>query len=189
LISSLLVRIGPEIGTATRLVKTPMTLSATFCTRTSLPSGDSSPNNSRTIVWPNRQTLVPLRTSRSVTAVPMLRRRARAWLQARGVDEDVAEAVLLATGEAVSNAVEHAYLPDAEGVVELTMTAGAAEQPTAVHVSVTDGGCWRPAPADWLPRPGAADDPRPRRAGRDQHRVARHVRAHVLALTARLRVS
>ena len=89
-----------------------------------------------------------VRTSRSVTSVPMLRRRARAWLQARGVDEDVAEAVLLATGEAVSNAVEHAYLPDAEGVVELTMTAGAADQPTAVHVSVTDGGCWRPAPAD-----------------------------------------
>jgi anti-sigma regulatory factor (Ser/Thr protein kinase) len=83
---------------------------------------------------------------RSLTSVPTLRRRARAWLRDAGVDEDVAEAVLLAAGEAVSNAVEHAYPPDAEGVVELTMAAGPG--PTGVQVSVVDGGRWRPAPSD-----------------------------------------
>jgi anti-sigma regulatory factor (Ser/Thr protein kinase) len=88
-----------------------------------------------------------VRTPRALTAVPMLRRRARAWLRAAGVDEDVAEAVLLATGEAVSNAVEHAYPPDAEGVVELTMTLGPPDRPTEVQVGVVDGGHWRPTPA------------------------------------------
>ena len=89
-----------------------------------------------------------VRTPRSVTAVPMLRKRARAWLRAVGVDEEVAEAVLLATGEAVSNAVEHAYPPDGEGDVELTMSLGSHDHPGDVQVSVVDGGRWRPAPAD-----------------------------------------
>lgn len=78
----------------------------------------------------------------------MLRRRARAWLAAAGIDGDVADAVLLATGEAVTNAVEHAYPPDAEGVVELTMTLGSHHRPTDVQVSVVDGGRWRPAPTE-----------------------------------------
>jgi two-component sensor histidine kinase len=78
----------------------------------------------------------------------MLRRRARTWLRDAGVDEDVAEAVLLATGEAVSNAVEHAYPPDAEGDVELTMTLGSSDRPTDLEIEVVDGGRWRPAPAD-----------------------------------------
>jgi len=89
-----------------------------------------------------------LRTPRSPTAVPLLRRRARAWLRTAGVGEEVAEAVLLATGEAVSNAVEHAYPPDVEGVVELTMTLGSPSGPTDVSVAVVDGGRWRPAPSD-----------------------------------------
>jgi anti-sigma regulatory factor (Ser/Thr protein kinase) len=89
-----------------------------------------------------------VRVPRSVTAVPMLRRRARTWLRAAGVDEDVAEAALLATGEAVSNAVEHAYPPDAEGDVELTMmTLGSGDRPTDVEIEVVDEGRWRPAPA------------------------------------------
>jgi anti-sigma regulatory factor (Ser/Thr protein kinase) len=89
-----------------------------------------------------------VRTPRALTAVPMLRKRARVWLRAAGVDEDVAEAVLLATGEAVSNAVEHAYPPDSEGDVELTMTLGSPGRPSELAVSVVDGGVWRPAPAD-----------------------------------------
>jgi anti-sigma regulatory factor (Ser/Thr protein kinase) len=89
-----------------------------------------------------------VRTPRSVTAVPMLRKRARAWLRAVGVDGAVAEAVLLATGEAVSNAVEHAYPPDGEGDVELTMSLGSQDHPGDVLVSVVDAGRWRPAPAD-----------------------------------------
>jgi two-component sensor histidine kinase len=87
-----------------------------------------------------------VRAPRSLTSVPMLRRRARAWLRTTDVDEDTAEAVLLATGEAVSNAVEHAYPPDAEGVVDLTMTSGPG--PAGLQVSVVDGGRWRPAPSD-----------------------------------------
>ena len=46
----------------------------------------------------------------------------------------------------MSNAVEHAYPPDAEGVVELTMAVGPG--PTGVQVSVVDEGRWRPAPPD-----------------------------------------
>ena len=65
----------------------------------------------------------------------------------RGSGEELAEAVLLATGEAVSNAVEHAYPPDAEGVVELTMALGWPD-PADVSVAVVDGGRWRPAPPD-----------------------------------------
>jgi serine/threonine-protein kinase RsbW len=89
-----------------------------------------------------------IRTPRALTAVPMLRTRARAWLRAAGVDEDVAEGVLLATGEAVSNAVEHAYPPDSEGDVELTMTLGSPGRPAELAVSVVDGGVWRRVPAD-----------------------------------------
>src|SRR5262245_12981264 len=43
-------------------LRTPTTLNDTFCTRTSLPTGDSPPNSSLTKVWPKRQTLLPLRT-------------------------------------------------------------------------------------------------------------------------------
>ncbi len=76
----------------------------------------------------------------------MLRRRARAWLRDAGIDEEVAEAVLLATGEAVSNAVEHAYPPDGAGDVELTMTLGPG--PSGLRIEVVDAGRWRPAPPD-----------------------------------------
>src|SRR4029434_9819014 len=42
----------------------------TFWTRMSLPTGDSPANNSRTSVWPMRQTLLEFLTSRSVNGSP-----------------------------------------------------------------------------------------------------------------------
>src|SRR5687768_7802706 len=50
--------------------RVPVTLNDTLLIRISLPSGDSAPNISRTIVWPIRQTLLVLRTSRSENISP-----------------------------------------------------------------------------------------------------------------------
>ena len=55
------------------LLSTPTTLNDTFCTRISLPTGDTPPNSSLTTVWPRRQTRLALRTSRSVKDSPSVR--------------------------------------------------------------------------------------------------------------------
>jgi hypothetical protein len=50
--------------------RTPTTFSATFWTRTSLPTADSPWKSSRSIVLPRRQTLLAFRTSRSLKGSP-----------------------------------------------------------------------------------------------------------------------
>jgi GAF domain-containing protein/anti-sigma regulatory factor (Ser/Thr protein kinase) len=79
-----------------------------------------------------------------------LRRELRTWLTAVGVDADTAADVLLASGEATANAVEHAFrdardAAGAELVLELRLGAG-----RELTVRVTDTGRWRqvPAPGD-----------------------------------------
>jgi serine/threonine-protein kinase RsbW len=79
-----------------------------------------------------------------------LRRELRTWLTAVGVDADAAADVLLASGEATANAVEHAFwdardAAGAELVLELRLGAG-----RELTVRVTDTGRWRqvPAPGD-----------------------------------------
>ena len=74
-----------------------------------------------------------------------LRRSVGSWSESSGVDEDALTDLQLALGEAVTNAVEHAYLgrPAAFVRVELTRTARGE-----VDVQVTDSGNWRPAPDD-----------------------------------------
>jgi len=88
------------------------------------------------------------RMERTIGADPMqiarLRKDLRGWLSAHGVDEESAQAVLLACSEAVANAIEHGYRDDPFGMVEVaaTVTSG------AVEIRVADRGAWRPPRAD-----------------------------------------
>jgi serine/threonine-protein kinase RsbW len=88
------------------------------------------------------------RLERSIGADPMqialLRTDLRGWLTTHGVDEETAQAVLLACSEAVANAIEHGYRDDPFGQVEVTATVSRE----AVEVRVTDHGTWRPDRTD-----------------------------------------
>jgi serine/threonine-protein kinase RsbW len=91
------------------------------------------------------------RMERSLGADPLqiarLRKDLRGWLVAHSVDEESANAVLLACSEAVANAIEHGYRDDPFGMVDITATV----TPDAVEVRVADRGAWRP-PRDDLAR-------------------------------------
>ncbi len=84
------------------------------------------------------------RLDRSIGADPMqialLRKDLRGWLTSHGVDEESAQAVLLACSEAVANAIEHGYRDDPFGQVEVSATVA----PDAVEIKVADRGNWRP---------------------------------------------
>jgi serine/threonine-protein kinase RsbW len=88
------------------------------------------------------------RLERQIGADPMqialLRKDLRGWLTSHSVDEEGAQAVLLACSEAVANAIEHGYRDDPFGQVEVTATVSA----DAVEIKVADRGAWRPAGAD-----------------------------------------
>jgi anti-sigma regulatory factor (Ser/Thr protein kinase) len=71
-------------------------------------------------------------------AVRAVRTALRAWLQDRGIDEDIVYDLLLAAGEAVTNAVEHAQNPT-EPVVDVTARLVDGE----LEVCVRDRGQWR----------------------------------------------
>ncbi|MCR6487983.1 SpoIIE family protein phosphatase [Amycolatopsis sp. OK19-0408] len=70
----------------------------------------------------------------------------RAWLGNVALDEELAQDVLVATGEACANAVEHAY-PGEAGAEE---NAHLAARLTGAHlvVTVTDHGHWKQPPPD-----------------------------------------
>lgn len=69
----------------------------------------------------------------------------RSWLAATAVDDETSADVLLAAGEAVANAVEHAYFEAEPGMVELTFER---DRHTGIVLVVRDFGSWR--------RPGAS---------------------------------
>lgn len=73
-----------------------------------------------------------------------LRRALREWLAQAGVDEQDVTSVLVAVGEATSNAVEHAYVDAETGLVRLTARLGADG---VLAVQVIDNGRWRPPAA------------------------------------------
>jgi serine/threonine-protein kinase RsbW len=77
-------------------------------------------------------------------AVPELRRLTRTWSEGSGLDPDIAQDVVLAISEAVTNVVEHAY-PDRAGAVRLHLTRGECGE---LAVTVEDDGTWRPPPTD-----------------------------------------
>ncbi|WP_369257187.1 SpoIIE family protein phosphatase [Geodermatophilus amargosae] len=75
-----------------------------------------------------------------------VRRRVTAWALAAGLTGDSLDDLQLALGEALANAVEHAYAATAgEGRCEYRLERAADG---SIDVCVRDEGVWRPAPAD-----------------------------------------
>ena len=72
--------------------------------------------------------------------VRVLRRRMRSWVRSHGLDEELAESIVLIVDEAVSNAVEHAC-PERRCHVELV--AGPRACGGGVAVLVADDGAWQ----------------------------------------------
>ncbi|WP_318307773.1 SpoIIE family protein phosphatase [Amycolatopsis solani] len=68
----------------------------------------------------------------------------RAWLANAELESDLAQDVLVATGEACANAVEHAYPGGAGGSAHLSARFTGSH----IVVVVTDGGRWRQPPPD-----------------------------------------
>ncbi|RFU20222.1 SpoIIE family protein phosphatase [Geodermatophilus marinus] len=73
-----------------------------------------------------------------------VRRRVAAWAAAGGLPEETTDDLQLAVGEALANAVEHAY-PSGDGWCSYRL---ARDGDGDVRVEVADGGAWRPPPAD-----------------------------------------
>ena len=90
-------------------------------------------------VLPSFQRIV-VRDPRELAPV---RTELRAWLRAIGVPGEIAEDVVLASGEALANAIEHAH-PEPGGAIDLrAWTDGAT-----VTLRVVDDGAWSPAESD-----------------------------------------
>jgi anti-sigma regulatory factor (Ser/Thr protein kinase) len=70
-------------------------------------------------------------------SLPGVRRRLRAWLARRGLDDESAADVVLATSEALNNAIEHGF-ESLGGTVRL----GVVDDGSVVAVEVSDGGRW-----------------------------------------------
>jgi serine phosphatase RsbU (regulator of sigma subunit)/anti-sigma regulatory factor (Ser/Thr protein kinase) len=73
-------------------------------------------------------------------AVPMVRRTMQRYAERLGLDEDGRFALITAVGEAIANAVEHAYI----GTPGLVRVSAQANDDTLV-VSIEDEGKWKPA--------------------------------------------
>jgi anti-sigma regulatory factor (Ser/Thr protein kinase) len=76
-------------------------------------------------------------------SLAIVRAQLRQWFQSAGIGSDTAADLLLAVGEAASNAAEHAH-DGAEHKVELTVTAVATAE--GVRLAVCDDGSWKPPP-------------------------------------------
>ena len=63
----------------------------------------------------------------------------RSWLSEAGVEPEQIQDMLVATGEAVANAIEHGHRDRPEGTISLRATAVV----DGLHVSVIDTGIWK----------------------------------------------
>jgi anti-anti-sigma factor len=81
-----------------------------------------------------------IRVPATADSVPVARAELRAWLAAIAAPADAAGDVLLAVGEAVANAIEHAYREGDAGDVELALTQ---PEPGVVVITVSDRGGWK----------------------------------------------
>jgi anti-sigma regulatory factor (Ser/Thr protein kinase) len=91
-------------------------------------------------------TTAPASTDRLTLTLPAepealitARRALRNWLSELGVEPDLVYDITLATGEACTNAIEHAYAPG-DASFDLEASHGADD----VLVTVRDYGSWRP---------------------------------------------
>lgn len=73
-------------------------------------------------------------------AAPYVRRPLESWLSERGVDADRRFNIIGAVGEAIANAIEHAY-SGTPGTVQVSVRI----EGSMVRVYIEDGGVWRPA--------------------------------------------
>lgn len=72
----------------------------------------------------------------------------REWLTAAGIDHDQAQDVLVAAGEAVTNAIEHGYRHIDGG----TITLHACSEVDLLHLTITDAGSWKPKESGYTHR-------------------------------------
>jgi anti-anti-sigma factor len=79
------------------------------------------------------------------TRLARVRRAVAAWAQACGLPEEMTEDLQLALGEALANAVEHAYQGSADGECAWSLER---DPDGSVRVCVQDFGAWRPPPED-----------------------------------------
>ncbi|MPZ84997.1 MAG: ATP-binding protein [Actinophytocola sp.] len=75
-----------------------------------------------------------------------LRHALAEWSERAGLPPDDSEALILASYEAMANTVEHAYIGQLQGVLDLRAVRDLARG--CVTVTVTDYGRWKPPPAD-----------------------------------------
>ncbi len=79
--------------------------------------------------------------------IALLRGTMRSWLAGLPLDEDRRQDILLASYEALANAVEHAYTPsDPAATLDFEATYHPADG--QLHVLVADHGVWHDAPDD-----------------------------------------
>jgi anti-sigma regulatory factor (Ser/Thr protein kinase) len=81
-----------------------------------------------------------LRAPAEPSAVVRLRKALRRWFAEQGIPPEAALSLLIAAGEALSNAIEHAYGPGG-GPMELD----ALREDDRITITVRDHGQWRPA--------------------------------------------
>jgi serine/threonine-protein kinase RsbW len=77
--------------------------------------------------------------------IGIVRSQVTEWVHRIGLPAAAGQDVILASDEAVSNAVEHAY-PGTTGT--LTLFAACTRMASTVRVIVADRGLWRPPPVD-----------------------------------------
>ena len=90
-------------------------------------------------------------TADEPSCLALLRARLRQWLPTAGIGAREANDIVIAAGEAVANAFEHATAdrPASAAPVQITLTARVAY--TTVQLTVADTGSWRHPPADREP--------------------------------------
>ena len=84
-----------------------------------------------------------MRLPAEATSLGPLRERLRRWLDAAGLERREVADVLLAVGEAASNAVEHPLEPDPPAIVVSLRDAGDG----AATIEIRDHGRWDDAPS------------------------------------------
>ena len=92
----------------------------------------------------------PLEVTIPADAVHLAPARAalRDWLTAAGIDHDQAQDVLVAAGEAVTNAIEHGYRHIEGG----TITLQATSEVDLLRLTITDAGSWKPKESGYTHR-------------------------------------